>query len=154
MAFAGSVLRSSGQTPRARSGSFPLKDMDVMNRLELPWPPSVNHYFSVIRGRPVLSKDVRVFRQMVRRILRSAGVKPFFGPLVVRIDAFPPDRRRRDLDNILKPLLDALEHGGAFCDDSQIVDLRARKLEHTAGGKVIVRIQEMVEQDAKSLDRV
>ena len=28
--------------------------------LELPYPPSVNHYFSFVRGRPVLGKDVRL----------------------------------------------------------------------------------------------
>ena len=71
---------------------------------------------------------------------------------MIRIDAFPPDRRRRDLDNILKPLLDALEHGGAFCDDSQIVILRARKLEQTSGGKLLVQIQEVEEHDAQSSD--
>lgn len=124
----------------------------LMTTLDLPWPPSVNHCFSVVRGRPVLSKDVRVYRQVVRSILRSARMKPLLGPLMIRIDAFPPDRRRRDLDNILKPLLDALEHGGAFCDDSQIVILRARKLEQTSGGKLLVQIQEVEEHDAQSSD--
>jgi crossover junction endodeoxyribonuclease RusA len=126
----------------------------IMFTLELPYPPSVNHHFSIYRGRPILSKEVKAYRHLVRQRLWSAGVKPMSGPLAVQVDAFPPDRRRRDIDNILKILLDALQHGNAFYDDSQIVDLRARKLEHTAGGKVLVKIQEIVEQDAKSLDRV
>ena len=125
-----------------------------MIRVELPWPPSVNHYFSVVRGRPILSKEVHRYRHVVRTILRTASAKPVLGPLVVEIDAFPPDRRRRDIDNILKILLDALQHGNAFYDDSQIVDLRARKLDQADGGKVIVNIQEMVEQNAKSIDPV
>jgi hypothetical protein len=29
-------------------------------------------------------------------------------------DLAPPDRRRRDIDNVQKPLLDALQHGGAY----------------------------------------
>jgi crossover junction endodeoxyribonuclease RusA len=61
---------------------------------------------------------------------------------------WPPDRRRRDVDNILKSLLDALGHGGAFYDDSQIADLRARKLAPTAGGTVIVRIRRIEDTDA------
>ena len=125
-----------------------------MITVELPYPPSGNHYYRFYQGRPILSKEARSYRQVVLKTLRSAGVKPLFGPLAVRIDAFPPDRRRRDIDNILKSLLDALEYGNAFMDDSQIVELHARKLKQRSGGKVLVKIQKMEEQDAKSLDRV
>ena len=40
--------------------------------------------------------------------------------LIVTIEAYPPDKRKRDLDNILKSLLDALQHAGMYPDDSQI----------------------------------
>lgn len=40
--------------------------------------------------------------------------------LTVALVAYPPDRRARDLDNILKAALDALQHAQAFDDDSQI----------------------------------
>ena len=40
--------------------------------------------------------------------------------LSVLINAYPPDRRKRDLDNILKSLLDALQHARVYPDDSQI----------------------------------
>jgi crossover junction endodeoxyribonuclease RusA len=43
------------------------------------------------------------------------------------MDAFPPDRRRRDLDNIQKPVLDALQHAGVYEDDSQIDLLVTRR---------------------------
>ncbi len=115
----------------------------MMTTLELPYPPSINHYFSVIRGRPVLSKDVRVFRQLVRQLVRSSAVQVALGPLAVRLDLFPPDLRRRDCDNAQKPILDALQQAGAFIDDSQIVWLLTVKLPKVPGGKVIVRIQEM-----------
>lgn len=36
----------------------------------------------------------------------------------------PPDRRKRDLDNLLKSLLDGLEGAGVFKDDAQIDDLQ------------------------------
>lgn len=55
---------------------------------------------------------------------------------------FPPDRRRRDLDNCLKSLLDALQHGGAYYDDSQIVDLSIKKREVVPDGKTLVTIQQ------------
>ena len=41
-------------------------------------------------------------------------MKPLSGNLSVAIDMCPPDRRRRDVDNIQKSLLDALMHGGAY----------------------------------------
>jgi crossover junction endodeoxyribonuclease RusA len=62
------------------------------------------------------------------------------GPLEVLIDLYPPDYRRRDADNALKSCLDSLEHGGAYLDDSQIVDLRVRKRSVLPGGKAIVTI--------------
>jgi len=59
------------------------------------------------------------------------------------MDAFPPDRRRRDLDNLQKSTLDALEHAGLYEDDSQIDLLIARRCEVAPGGKLIVRMMEM-----------
>lgn len=34
--------------------------------------------------------------------------------------AFMPDAKRRDLDNLLKAPLDAMQHAGIYLDDSQI----------------------------------
>lgn len=41
------------------------------------------------------------------------------GSLGIVILASPPDRRRRDLDNILKALLDSIAFAGVVEDDSQ-----------------------------------
>jgi crossover junction endodeoxyribonuclease RusA len=56
------------------------------------------------------------------------------------MDAFPPDRRRRDLDNLLKALLDSIEHAGVYEDDSQIDLLVARRREPLAPGRIGVRL--------------
>lgn len=115
----------------------------LMITLELPYPPSINHSFSVVRGRPVLSKDVRVYRQLVRQRVRASAPKVALGPLAVRLELFPPDHRRRDCDNAQKPILDALQQAGAFFDDSQIVWLLTVKSVPVADGKVIVQIRQM-----------
>jgi crossover junction endodeoxyribonuclease RusA len=108
-----------------------------MLELDLPYPPSVNHYWRHFRGRTVISRDA------VRGILHAMQVQPMSGPLAVHIEVFPPDRRRRDLDNLLKAIGDALEHGGAFHDDSQIVWLLVEKAQvMPKTGKVHVRITE------------
>jgi len=63
------------------------------------------------------------------------------GRLRVEIEVYPPDRRRRDIDNVQKALLDALEHGGAYRDDSQLVKLEIEKGEPIPGGRTLVRIE-------------
>jgi len=111
-----------------------------MFTFNLPYPPSINHYFRVFRGRTVISAKGRAFRHRVCSILAAAGVRPMAGRLCVSVDIYPPDRRRRDVDNTLKALLDALEHGGAYVNDAQIVWLLTRKAQASRGGKVVVRI--------------
>ena len=111
-----------------------------MLELELPYPPSVNHYYRRVGPRTLISRQGRAYRDQVCALLAAAGVRPLAGPLQVQVEVFPPDRRRRDLDNTQKALLDSLQHGGAYGDDSQIVKLEIEKRGPTPGGKVIVRI--------------
>ena len=54
--------------------------------------------------------------------------------------AKPPDRRRRDLDNILKALLDSIVHAGVIEDDSQIDEIQITRGDVVADGAVVVRI--------------
>jgi len=112
--------------------------------LELPFPPSVNHIWRRVGNRTVLSRGGRAFRRAVQSALAACGVRPMAGRLAIIIDIHPPDKRRRDLDNMLKALLDALQHGGAYADDSQIDDLHIRRGYRVAGGQVRVRIAPLV----------
>ena len=92
--------------------------------VELPYPPSTNHYWRQFRGRAIISREGRLYRQRVHDILLAKIDRPADGPLTCTIALRPPDRRRRDLDNTLKPMLDALQHASVYEDDSQIKDLR------------------------------
>lgn len=112
-----------------------------MITIELPYPPSVNHYWRRVGTRTLISRGGRAFRQAVCAILAAQGVRPLAGPLEVLIDLYPPDRRRRDADNTQKALLDALQHGGAYLDDSQIIHLDTWKRDPVPGGKTIVQIR-------------
>jgi len=118
------------------------KTARMITELNLPYPPSINHYFSYYQGRPVLSKDARNYRHNVRRIAIAKGIKPIMGALAVRIDITPSDDRRRDCDNVQKSVLDALQHAGAFWDDSQVVWLLSVKHASTANGSVKVLLAE------------
>jgi Holliday junction resolvase RusA-like endonuclease len=108
--------------------------------LELPYPPSVNHLWRRVGHRTLISRGGRAFRRAVQAALAARGVRPIAGRLAITIDVYPPDRRRRDLDNALKALLDALQHGGAYHDDAQIDDLHIRRGACVPGGRVCVRI--------------
>lgn len=121
-----------------------------MVKLELPFPPSINHYFSYYQGRPVLSKDARAYRHVVRRIAIAKGIKPLMGPLAVRIEIYPPDDRRRDCDNVQKSVLDALQHAGAFWDDSQVVWLLSIKHHSKPSGSIQVQLGDAASQELSS----
>ena len=60
--------------------------------------------------------------------------------VAITIAAFPPDRRRRDLDNILKCLFDSLQHAGVFEDDSQIKQINAEMMLPQKPGYVLVQL--------------
>lgn len=87
----------------------------------LPWPPTVNTYYRKFQNRMILSKRGKMFRSDVLSILIQQQVPHFKDRrLSIEIVANPPDARKRDLDNLLKPLLDAFEHSEKiFNDDSQ-----------------------------------
>jgi Holliday junction resolvase RusA-like endonuclease len=108
--------------------------------LELPFPPSVNHYWRRVGPRTLISREGRAFREKVCSILAATGVRTLTGPLALRLDAYPPDRRRRDLDNLSKSAGDALEAGGVYRDDSQIDLLVVTRAQPVAGGRLIVRV--------------
>lgn len=109
--------------------------------LLLPYPPSVNHYWRHSRGRHFISPAGVAFRAAVSAQLqaeRHAG--PITDRVHVDVLAHPPDRRRRDVDNVLKALLDAIVHGGVLADDSQIDRLSITRGEVVQGGACHVTV--------------
>jgi crossover junction endodeoxyribonuclease RusA len=111
--------------------------------VELPYPPSVNRLWRSVGGRTLLSREGRRYRREVMARLAAMRAQPMRGRLAVRIELHPPDRRRCDIDNAQKALVDALEHAGLFEDDSQIDDLHTRRAGIVPGGRVLVEIVEL-----------
>ena len=113
-------------------------------QLTLPWPPSVNHYYRRVGPRTLISREGRAYRKNVCALLAGNGARkpPSGGRIALAMDAFPPDRRRRDLDNLLKSTQDALAHAGIYEDDSQIDLLAVRRMRPVPEGRLVVRIQE------------
>lgn len=112
-----------------------------MIELTLPWPPTVNTYYRNVQGKTLISSAGRAYCKAVAdQVLIQRGAKNLECRLAVRIVAFVPDRRRRDLDNILKSLLDSLTRAGVWADDSQIDKLTIERA--PVGGMVKVQILE------------
>jgi crossover junction endodeoxyribonuclease RusA len=90
----------------------------------------------------IISAKGREYRKAVAdQVLIQRGAKNLAGKLVVEIEAWRPDNRRRDLDNLLKAALDGCTHAGVWEDDSNIVDLRIYWAEHI-GGMLKIKVRE------------
>lgn len=99
-----------------------------MIALTLPWPPSVNRIWRQYAGRVLLSREGRAYRQAVLGAWLQARQQGMGRqPIKLVIDAHMPDARRRDLDNLNKAALDAMQAARVFEDDSQVVDLHIRR---------------------------
>ena len=115
--------------------------------LALPWPPSANRIWRNYqsgkkRGFPRLTTAARNYKDSVQLILDALNLDPIPGRVAVDMVAHPPDRRRRDLDNLLKIVLDSLK-GAAFGDDHLIDRLSIERGEVEPGGIIRVRIAPM-----------
>ena len=113
-----------------------------MTELTLPWPPGVNRYWRTFQGRMIISAEGRSYRKAVAdQVLIQRGAKHYEGKLRVVIEAWRPDNRKRDLDNLLKAVLDSLTHAGVWADDGLIVDLRIYWAD-SVGGMLKVKVSE------------
>ncbi len=99
-----------------------------MIKLELNYPNSANTHWKLGRGRLYLSKAGKEYREHVKAKVEAAGHETMTGRLFVTVWLTPGTRHKHDIDNRIKPLLDALEAAGAFEDDEQIDALIVRRL--------------------------
>ena len=119
-----------------------------MIELTLPWPPSVNHYWVHTRTVTFISAKGKEYRKSVSAIVAQNHTVIRVKPIKVDIIAYRPDRRLRDLDNLLKAPLDALTNAQVWTDDSLIRDLRIRWGEGIKG-MMVVKITDLEEENEK-----
>lgn len=109
--------------------------------IELPWPPTANHMYTIHRGRKIKSPEYRAWVQSASQSL-AMPPSPIVGPWVVIFDVSRPDNRRRDLDNLLKQCLDLLVLCGVVEDDSKCQSITIRWTgDVVAGGKLMAWVK-------------
>ena len=113
--------------------------------INLPWPPTVNTYYAVFKGRKILSAKGRAYKKECYWLMAAKKCsKRDSGKFSVEIHAHPPDLRKRDLDNILKPVLDALGEYGAIPDDSDVDKILVVRHDVQKGGSIGVSVCEIM----------
>jgi crossover junction endodeoxyribonuclease RusA len=89
--------------------------------IKTSWPPSINTYWRRNGGRYFITQKGIDYRdEVISLAYRNRGMFESGDRVALLIEAYPPDKRRRDLDNILKPILDALQHAKIYVDDNQV----------------------------------
>ena len=111
-----------------------------------PFPPTVNSYYSHTKRGVYISAKGRAFRATLAESLCKQIIvdSPIVHRIILTVVLYPPDRRKRDLDNYMKALLDAITHYELWEDDSlidQLIIYRGVVLPRT-GGKVFVSVDE------------
>ena len=122
-----------------------------MIEFSLPFPPTVNAYYRSLRtgklaGRVLISQRGRDYRDQAIAMILNQGVPlgALMGKICCAIKVYPPDKRRRDLDNLLKPVLDVLHHARVIRDDSDIDILIIRRCEQTESGGLRLCLNDMI----------
>lgn len=110
-----------------------------MIELFLPTPPSANRLW--IRARKGMRKSPEYVAWLLEAGLIAKSQRPssISGPYKISIQVSRPDRRKRDIDNTIKPLNDLLQAIGVVRDDCDCEMVTARWV--TTGDGATVRIE-------------
>jgi crossover junction endodeoxyribonuclease RusA len=112
--------------------------------LILPWPPSANNYIRHAGKFHYKTPAAKAFiKGVADEVLMKRSAKRLTSRLNVAIDLHQPDKRKVDIDNRIKPLLDALQSASVYLDDEQIDSLAVTRCKAIKGGCVRVTIEEV-----------
>lgn len=93
--------------------------------LTIPFPPTLNHNIGRRGGRYFQSGEYKSFLTQVGWIWLKAVPRDWSkeSRYSVVVELIYNTRRRYDVDNRVKPILDALTHAGTWNDDAQVDEI-------------------------------
>lgn len=116
-----------------------------MIKFDLPYPVncSINHLYNRTKNGCFVNKTAKKYKDNVYYLLHNFKK---FGSQNVQLEIIihPPDKRKRDLDNILKIVFDSLEFSKIIENDFQIVELCVKKKEVIKNGILKITISEIL----------
>lgn len=104
--------------------------IDNYVQLITPFPPTLNHNIGRRGKRYYRDKNYENFIKFVDCLWSVKRPREWRtnGYFRVQINLYPESLRRFDVDNRVKPTLDALTYAGVWKDDFQVVDVSVRKM--------------------------
>jgi crossover junction endodeoxyribonuclease RusA len=110
-------------------------------KVTLPYPPSVNRYLRFSpKGYAYTTNEAKQYKQGAKLRALTQGLRPITeGEVVLSIAVYRP-RKRGDIDNVLKVLLDSL-NGIAYVDDAQVAELHISRNDDAANPRVDVWVE-------------
>lgn len=99
-----------------------------------------------VRNRLVISKKGVAYTEEIKQL--TQGMPSFNTDRVsITILLYPPDLRRRDIDNIEKAIFDSLTKAGVWEDDSQVDEMHVFRMEKIKGGKCLIKIIKIIDKN-------
>ena len=98
---------------------------------------SVNKYYRNWQGRVLISKDGREFKKEIDLLLNN--YEKISGKIQLKLILYFKDKRKRDVDNYAKVLIDCLKNK-LFEDDDQIYQLYMEKHIGTGYNQISIEV--------------
>lgn len=96
--------------------------MEARVNILLPMPPSTNNLFATVNGRRVITRPYNMWRKVAYELFRLFKEKPLEKPYGVHIRLNLD--HKSDIDNRVKPILDALVASETICGDQWVDTIR------------------------------
>lgn len=107
--------------------------------LALPFAPSVNRLWRMGKGKKMYkSKTYETWINVCHILITHQKITPVLGTYKLTIEAVRPDKRRRDIDNLIKAVSDVLQTTGLIEDDCLCQEVTARWVKYGPEMCVIV----------------
>ncbi len=105
-------------------------------------PLSYYQYLKQNRHRKYITDEGRKYKETLQAEFKKVmeEMEIIQGEVVMEIDLFFDNKRKNDLDNFCKPILDCMSDV-IFLDDRQIIDLHIKKFYDKENPRIVIRIK-------------
>ena len=108
-------------------------------------PVSVNSSYRAFKNRVYKSQRLKDFQKKMDEMLDTfENVEKLEGKLSIDVTFEMKGIRKRDIDNMMKSLLDSLE-GKVFENDNQIFEMNVRKIDNCKEDRTIISVKQIFE---------